>query len=114
MSRIHKLYELHDFYNEEEFGNKLLPINILIKKSKTCDGYYEHACSKDIPVKKRLHAATITIAEHCWKEDSVEGTLIHEMIHQYQAEVLGRTTNHDAIFNSMARRLEKKYGISIR
>ncbi len=55
----------------------------------------------------------ISLARHAADEEP-NGTLIHEMIHQYQVEVLGRDANHDAIFCSIARKCERMYGVSVR
>ena len=119
LDRIDDLIRWHDEFNEDEFGGKLLPITLLIKRNKTKDGWYEYKTEKRdgdawCPARRDLKRANIVITEGCWLEDIVEGTLLHEMIHQYQAEVLNRATSHDALFKSWARKLEKKYGYSIR
>jgi hypothetical protein len=115
LDRIDYLHQLHDEFNKNDFGNKLMKITILIKKNMNKDGWYEYRTEKRngdswSPAVRELHRACIVLSEGCWEEDSVEGTLLHEMIHQYQAEVLNRATSHDAIFSSMARKLENKYG----
>jgi hypothetical protein len=117
--RIGYLQSKFDEYNKADFGGKLKQITLLIKKNKSKDGWYEYTTRmRDgdgwYANRERLHKASITISEGCWEEDSVEGTLLHEMIHQYQAEVLDRPTSHDAIFCSMARRLERKYKVRVR
>jgi len=118
LDRIDDLHAMHDEFNKEVFGNKLMSITILMKRNNHKDGWYEYRTGKGqagwSPIKDELPFACIVISDGCWKEDSVEGTMLHEMIHQYQAEVLGRATTHDAIFKSMARKLEKKYGYSVR
>jgi hypothetical protein len=117
--RIGWLQAKHDEYNAAEFGGKLNHITLLIKRQSTKDGWYEYKGRKRggdpwYPDRKALWKASICIAEGCFEEDSVEGTLLHEMIHQYQCEVLDRPPSHDAIFCSMARRLERKYKVKVR
>ena len=100
-----------------------MTIRMLIKRNTTTDGWYEYQTESRIkgkrgslwlPKRDRLHNAHININQGCWKEGTVEGTMLHEMVHQYQAEVLDLPTSHDAIFCSIARRLERKYGIYVR
>jgi len=43
----------------------------------------------------------------------MEGTLLHEMIHQYQAEILDEAPHHNEVFHEMVRSLEDKYGFEI-
>ena len=114
-NRINYLYELFDEFNEEEFGGKLQPITLLIKRNSTKDGYYEYRAHRNWkPIRKELKRAHIVIADACWEEDSVEGTLLHEMIHQYQCEVMNTAPHHNRQFNSWCRKLERKYGFSVR
>ena len=117
VNRIGYLSELYDKYNEEEFGGKLTPVTLLIQRNERAHGWHDykaHGNKDDAPIRSELKRATIVISEMAFDEDEVEGTLLHEMIHHYQAVVLNRQTNHDAIFCSIARRLERKYGISVR
>jgi len=110
ITRIDDLCNLHDEYNEAEFDGKLRSITLLIKRQATKDGWYEYKAHKDwTPIRDQLWKASIVLSEGCWEEDSVEGTLLHEMIHQYQCEVLNRAPHHDAVFTQMARRLGRKY-----
>jgi hypothetical protein len=115
MTRIDGLRELFDTYNEDDFKNKLQQITLLIKRNSTKDGFYQYRAHKDwSPIRHELHRASITIAEGCWVEDTVEGTLLHEMIHQYQCEVLNKPPDHKATFTRWANKLEKKYKLDIK
>lgn len=115
MNRVHELEQLFDEFNKADFGNKLNRITLLVQRNSTRDGWYEYKAHKDwTPIKERLHKAAIMVAEGCWDEDNVEGTLLHEMIHQYQCEVLGVAPHHDKWFNSFARKMERKYGFAVR
>jgi hypothetical protein len=115
LTRIDDLHMLWDEFNEAEFGGKLTNITLLIKRNTTKDGWYEYKAHKNWkPIRDQLWKASITICHGCWDEDTVEGTLLHEMVHQYQCEVLDRAPHHDAIFTQMAKRLERKYKVKVR
>ena len=120
--RIGVLEQLHDQFNEADFGGKLMRIGFSIKRQSTKNGWYEFVTEKRngphwdawYPRRDRLHRARIVMAEGCWEEDIVEATLLHEMVHQYQAEVLDMPPHHNKIFKSISRHLERKYGYEIR
>lgn len=101
-------------YNEEIFHGKLTePVIRVDGRYKRVDGIFQYSWSEK---KKRLiesRSMKIIIARHAVIEEP-NGTLIHEMIHQYQVEVLGREANHDAIFKSIARKCERLYGADVR
>lgn len=106
--RIDTLHYWWDTLNEDEFNGKLTPCGLGLIRSRNTDGYFEHYPGTN----KKSY---IRIAARCFDdEDHLVGTLLHEMIHQYQYEVLDRKCNHDAIFCSIARRMERKYGFSVR
>lgn len=108
MYRIETLEAWHDEFNRSEFSGKLSTPRFGLSRSRCTDGYFEH-----FPGTRRR--SKIVISYRCFEdEDHLKGTLLHEMLHQYQYEVLKRKCNHDAIFTSMARRLERKYGMSVR
>jgi len=115
--RIGYLQQLHAEYNEQYFHGLLMPITILIKRHSTNDGWYEFTTEKRDgewrPRRDRLHKACIVICEWCWEYDCVEGTLLHEMIHQYQAEVLDTDTHHDSVFRAWARGIEEDSGYEL-
>ena len=114
MRRVRELWALHDEYNARYFGGKLFSINILIKRNRTKDGWYDYAGRGDWkPIRERLHKATITISEGCWKEDTVEAALLHEMVHQYQCEVLDVAPDHDNLFKSFCRSIERRENVGI-
>ena len=66
-------------------------------------------CSSDL-IWHELHRAYIYIADECWDEETVEDTQLHEMIHQYQAEVRSIAPNHGPSFKSWCRKLEIEEG----
>ena len=97
-----------DHFNEVEFNSKLKEVGLGFIRSSNTDGYFEH-----YPGTKR--ASYMRISKRLMDdEENLKGTILHEMIHQYQYEILDRKCNHDAIFTSIARRLERKYKFSVR
>ena len=114
MNRIDELYSMHEEYNNLHFAGKLRTITMLVNKNRTKDGFYCYKAHKDWrPIRDQLWKSSITISVNCWDEGTVEATMLHEMIHQYQCEVLDRAPHHDIIFTSMAIKLEEEYGFAV-
>lgn len=112
--RIGELRYLHHLYNMEDFNGKLSTPRFLLSRTRNRDGYYEYRGHHDwTPIRSELKRASITISKGCWEEGSVEGTLLHEMVHQYQAEILDVAPHHDTDFLNMVKILEDKYGYDI-
>jgi hypothetical protein len=115
MNRIHELRNLHDWYNDHEFGFELKYITLLCKRNTTKDGWYSYRAHKnDTPMRAELCRAAIIVCDDTWDEGTMEATLVHEMIHQWQAEVLNEDPTHNDNFNNKAIELEEKYGLLIR
>lgn len=115
VDRIGWLQQLHEEYNREQFSGRLVTPRLLIKRTNSPDGYYEYRADRHWKALRPPQKAAIVIGEHCFDEEGlVEGTLLHEMIHQYQVEVMKRKPSHDAVFNSIARKFERIYGVSVR
>jgi hypothetical protein len=111
MHRIYHLYYLHDWWNKALFDNQLLHLTILCKRSNFKDGYYSYKAHKDwTPIRNDLDNAFIMIADGC---EDPEGTLVHEMIHQWQCEVLNEAPHHNDRFKEMARTVEEQYGLDV-
>jgi hypothetical protein len=107
-TRIQTIEYWHDHYNQADFNGKLTTPYFSLTRSKHTDGYFEHW-----PGRKKK--GKIAIAARLWEyEEELKGTLLHEMVHQYQHEILDRKCNHDAVFCSIARKLERKYRMNIR
>ena len=118
VKQINHLLEQHAEFNELYFDNLLQPIPILIKKQNRADGYYLYKCHKDgTPIQGTTHRACIVISEGLYTRPRdwglIYGTLIHEMIHQYQAEVLNSDTDHGPRFLDLAATLESTTGYDI-
>ncbi len=113
-NRIGVLEELFDQYNKDDFGGKLMMITLLLKRNKTKDGWYEYRAHRDWkPQRQDLHRAHIAISDYCFEENIVEGAMLHEMIHQYQCEVMDVAPDHDEFFIEWANRLGEKYGVDV-
>ena len=119
-NRVADLHEMFNVYNEQFFEGKLMTITILIQRSYATEGKYTYVaekrgknCSGWLPRRSELGKAHIVISEWCYDEDTVEGALLHEMVHQWQCEVLDRGASHDAIFCSKARRIERATGYEL-
>jgi len=112
--RIGELRALHHFFNQDDFSGVLSTPYLFLSRTRNRDGYYEYRAHRDwTPIRQELKRASITISEWCWEENTMEGTLLHEMIHQYQAEILDEAPHHNEVFHEMVRSLEDKYGFEI-
>lgn len=109
MNRITTIAYWHSYYNRVEFNGKLSTPGFGLTRSEATDGYYEF-----YPGRKKK--GYIRIARRCFEdEDLLCGTILHEMIHQYQYEIMEDVKcPHDKTFNSIARKMEKKYGFRVR
>lgn len=115
MNRISTIEYWWEHYNEAEFGDKLTRLRFGVTRSRHTDGYYEHKVRDGWILDGPPENSKIVISVRCFEdEDLLRGVILHEMIHQYQAEILKRRCNHDAVFCSIARRLERKYNIEVR
>ena len=98
---LHRLSQAHDRFNAEHFGGALgsLPIR-LSNRMRTRLG----ELSVEIPTGRPIEIAISRrhIARHAWGE--VEHTLLHEMVHQWQAES-GIVVDHGPMFRQKARQV---------
>jgi len=120
VKQIEHLRELHHEYNRDYFSGTLLTIPILIKRNRNKDGYYIYRAHRnDTPIVRELGRACIVISEDHYRPgppdwEGIYGTLLHEMIHQYQAEVLNEDPDHNDIFNEMADTIERATGYPVK
>ena len=96
---LHRLATAHERLNAAHFGGALgeLPIR-LSGRMRTRLGELSVDLRTGRPIEiaiSRRH-----VARHPW--DEVEHTLLHEMVHQWQAET-GRRVDHGAVFREKAR-----------
>jgi hypothetical protein len=98
---LHRLSQAYDRFNAEHFGGALgsLPIR-LSSRMRTRLG----ELSVDVRTGRPLEIAISRrhIARHAWAE--VEHTLLHEMVHQWQAET-GIAVDHGPTFRHKARQV---------
>jgi hypothetical protein len=96
---LHRLEELHRRLNQEHFGGTLgeIPIRLSGRMRRRL-GELSVDIRTGRPVE--LSVSRRHIARHSWAE--VEHTLLHEMVHQWQAET-GLRIDHGRTFRQKAR-----------
>jgi hypothetical protein len=104
---------LHDQINREFFDNKLLKIRIKLEKRNVRNyGCYLHKVKDDYG--SEPESAVIKIHVDCFSDDKLLlGTLVHEMIHQWQSEVAKVACDHGVIFQRKAKEAEDTYGVEV-
>lgn len=112
--RVDNLRGVWHEFNRDDFGSKLTEPALLIKRANKYDGKIFYRANRfDQPF--NTYKLAICISEQMFPHwNMVYGTLLHEMIHQYQLQVIGNDAPHDAVFNSIARKLERKYNYPVR
>jgi SprT-like family len=96
---LHRLETLHRQLNREHFGGRLAEIPIrLSAQMRRRLGELSVDIRTGRPIE--LSLSRQHIARHSWAE--VEHTLLHEMVHQWQAET-GVRTDHGRVFRQKAR-----------
>jgi SprT-like family len=98
---LHRLSQAFDRFNRDHFGGMLSPLPIRLSgRMRTRLG----ELSVDIRTGQPLEIAISRrhIARHRWTE--VEHTLLHEMVHQWQAES-GLPVDHGPLFREKARQV---------
>jgi hypothetical protein len=98
---LHRLSQAFDRFNREHFSGKLTPLPIRLSgRMRTRLGELSVDLRTGQPIEiaiSRRH-----IARHRWCE--VEHTLLHEMVHQWQAES-GLPVDHGPLFREKARQV---------
>jgi hypothetical protein len=96
---LHRLQTLHGQFNQEHFGGSLEKIPIrLSSRMRRRLGELSVDIRSGRPIELTLSRRHI--ARHRW--DEVEHTLLHEMVHQWQAET-GLRVDHGRTFREKAR-----------
>jgi hypothetical protein len=109
LGRIAELWWQWYYFNRKFFGGKLRPPRaIRITSARSYDGYLSFTPGDpEKPVK-------ICISAHM-NRYSQTGVLLHEMVHQYQHEVLGMDDlDHGPSFRGMAKAIEKETNFIVR
>ena len=98
---LHRLSQAFDRFNRDHFGGQLSPLPIRLSgRMRTRLGELSMDIRSGQPIEiaiSRRH-----IARHRWTE--VEHTLLHEMVHQWQAES-GLPVDHGPLFREKARQV---------
>ncbi len=98
---VHRLSQAFDRFNREHFSGQLSPLPIRLSgRMRTRLGELSVDLRTGHPIEiaiSRRH-----IARHRWSE--VEQTLLHEMVHQWQAET-GLPVDHGPLFREKARQV---------
>jgi hypothetical protein len=107
VGRVKRIWEQWAYFNVKYFGGKLSPPStIRLTSARSYDGCL---IRKNDGTKLRIYLA----ARLDWS--NLMGTLLHEMVHQYQAEVLGLDDlPHDKVFNSYCRWIERQTRFPLR
>ena len=105
------LKQKHEEYNQLYFNGKLKKVVVHFTNSKGIFGMCVFG-------EERKDSTTIWINKHlCYSAKLLKDTLIHEMIHQYEYEVLycirRRIFTHGLRFRYMCWKLERMYGLRI-
>lgn len=110
MTRLDRLKEAWHLHNREDFGGVLEEPHFSVRRrERTVDGAFVYT---NTGRNKRLMVHTDVFKD----EKKFLGTLLHEMVHQWELEVLGicpKGCDHKGQFAEKALDLEKKYGVPI-
>ena len=107
--RLREVWDQWHHFNRTFFGGKLSPPRVIrITSAQKYQGYISYLPEKlDTPV-------AIFLSTH-QSRHSMTGTLLHEMVHQYQREVLRQHfLEHDALFRCFAAYIERRTGFVVR
>ena len=112
--RVAVLWEQWYYFNERFFGGKLTPPDaIRITSARAYHGkiiYKGTAVCTSFHLK---HRARICISTHLSHYEQT-GTLLHEMVHQYQLQVMETEPDHGKVFVSYCRWIERQTGFKPR
>lgn len=110
------LEELFERYNRKYFGDALGPCRMRIRNLSGFVGSYVH----DVKPRGRRQGSVIYLAGNGlvrWTPETLEETLVHEMVHMYVTTVLGRERDgllgHGRLFRRECRRIRRETGLAI-
>ena len=111
------IWEDWTYFNDRFFGGKLTPPRaIRITSARKYDGYvsYQAFAETGTPAYHRIPGQVrICLSTHQTMR-AMRGTLLHEMVHQYQMEVLLIEPDHGPIFRTMCKWIERETGFTLR
>ena len=113
-ARLSQLYRLHDEINYDFFNGILLPIRMRLEKRNTTKwAWYQYSLTK-ARVPRNIERSTIHIHVECFADpDLLLGTMVHEMVHQWQAEIVGMECDHGELFMGVCASAEEFYGVDV-
>ncbi len=116
--KINKEYlkEAFDKYNAAYFGGQLKCRKFGTFRTHIESG--DHILGKCLYDKERGKSKIWLSSNALWDEDSFREVMLHEMIHLYNAQILGKVDCfpfvHGRRFRRKAREIEREYGIKVR
>lgn len=115
--RLALIWEDWTYFNKRFFGGKLTPPRaIRITSARKYDGYIRYVAyaATDKPAFHRIPGnVRIYLSTH-QSMRAMRGTLLHEMVHQYQLEVLRMEADHGPIFRTMSKWIERETKFELR
>jgi hypothetical protein len=112
------IWEDWAYFNSRFFGGKLSrPRAIRITSARKYDGYISYLVevgTQNTPAYGRVKGqARICLSTHQTMQ-AMRGTLLHEMVHQYQLEVLRIEPDHGPVFRTMCKWIERETRFQLR
>lgn len=102
-------------YNEQLFGLTLSTCNIYVKRSSDGLGMFLNSRGSH-PATIYINAIPARASLEYWTEGMLREVLLHEMVHYYVEEVIGRRMQlfcHGYKFRKVCHRLRKRYGVRV-
>lgn len=112
--RTKELWDLWYHFNDKYFGGKLIPPKVIrITRAKKYWGAMVWRGTANEPLYHLAGEARLHIAGMLRQYDRI-GTLLHEMVHQYQYQILRTPPDHDVIFRTYCKWIERETGFDLR
>lgn len=113
--RVEVLWDQWHYFNRKFFGGKLTPPKaIRITSATSYDGMLKYKGTKTNQTDfSRKDQVKILLSTH-QSAKAMTGTLLHEMVHQYQLQVLEIDPEHCPVFQSYSRWIERMTGFRLR
>lgn len=112
--RIAVLWEQWHYFNKRYFGGKLIPPRaIRLTSARSYDGTLYFKGNAAVTHFHLAHDTKICLSTH-QTEKALYGTLLHEMVHQYQLQVWKVDPGHDARFKAYCRWIERQTNFQLR
>ena len=120
VTSIQDLHDLYDFFNQKYFSNELpnhFPIRFFTPRSNgRMWGFVTHISTRAGHPTPRFDVTDLQISNELIEDQkALKRTMLHEMIHVYQAEVKRQNPTHRKLFQAWCRHLthltNKQYGV---